>query len=274
MLRASIVIGVVLTAVACSDAPPAALPVQEAAAATGTIAGRVRLTGAAPENPAIRMAADPVCARLAAGRRLVQEITVASAEGGLRDVFVSVEGSFPSTPAPAEPVMLDQQTCVYIPRMIGARVGQTLQVRNSDPTLHNVHGISTRGHDFNVGQPTAGIVSSFPLKDQEILHLKCDVHLWMDAFVGIVNHPYFAVSNDAGSFTIADVPAGRQTIHAWHEALGPLTETVDIRPGETTTVDFVYTGAEKAGPPRGLAFREVTIPGSFLTTEILAPRTP
>ena len=122
----------------------------------GAIRGHIRVNGKLPGNPVIRMGMDPMCAKLNAGKRPVQEIVAATADGSLANVFVSLQGSFPATPVPAEPVTIDQRACMYVPRVIGARVGQTIHVRNSDELLHNVHGVSARGNAFNVSQPKAG----------------------------------------------------------------------------------------------------------------------
>ena len=133
----------------------------------GTIKGRIGVKGKAPGNPVIRMGIDPMCAKLNAGKRPVQETVVASLDGSLANVFVRLEGSFPSSPVPTEAVSIDQQACIYVPRVVGARVGQTLQVRNSDALLHNVHGHSHRQNVFNVAQPIAGTVTKFQLKQEE-----------------------------------------------------------------------------------------------------------
>jgi plastocyanin len=207
----------------------------------GTIKGHVRITGPIPGNQVIRMGMDPVCARLNAGKRPVQEVVVATADGSLANVFVSLQGTFPASPVPTEPVTIDQRACVYVPRVIGARVGQTLQVRNSDDVLHNVHSMSTHANDFNVSQPKAGVVQQIPLKNPEVmLRIECDVHRWMTTFVGVVNHPYFATSDTAGTFTIANVPEGTHTIQAWHERYGVVTQQVRVTAGGTSTVDFGY----------------------------------
>lgn len=217
-------------------------------AGRGTITGHVRLTGKSPGNTIIRMGMDPKCAQMNAGKRLVQEAVVAAQDGSLANVFVKLEGPFPQTPVRTEPALVDQRGCVYGPRVLGVRVGQMLQVRNSDEVLHNVHGISSRANGFNVSEPKAGMVQQFRLKDEEVmLRLQCDVHKWMTAFVGVVKHPYFAVSGTAGTFEIENVPAGTQTIQAWHERFGVLTQTVRVKRGAAVTVDFTYTGHEK--PP-------------------------
>ena len=142
----------------------------------------------------------------------------------------------------AQPVEIDQRACVYTPRVIGARVGQTLRVRNSDNWLHNVHTDSSRRNAINQSTPKAGMDVNLLLKDEEMLRVGCDVHRWMTAWVGVVSHPYFAVSEGkGGTYTIANVPAGHRTVTAWHEAFGALTKAVDVKDGQTSTVDFIYT---------------------------------
>jgi len=212
----------------------------------GTIKGRVRLSGKSPGNAIIRMGVDPMCAAINRGKRILQETVLTSADGGLANVFVALQGTFPRTPVAPEPVTIDQIGCVYTPRVVGARVGQTLAVRNSDRLLHNVHSLSASGNSFNVGQPLAGMVYQYQLKDEELmLRLSCDVHRWMTAYIGVVSHPYFAVSGSDGAFEIANVPGGTYAIRTWHERYGDLTQPVRLRPGATTTVTFAYSGAEK-----------------------------
>jgi hypothetical protein len=217
-------------------------------AGRGTIKGHVKLTGKLPGNPVIRMGMDPKCAEVNRGKRVVQEFVAAAIDGSLANVFVHLQGTFPQVPVPAGPVVVDQRACVYSPRVLGARVGQTLQVKNSDDWLHNVHSLSSKGNDFNISEPKAGMVQSFKLKNEEVmLHIKCDVHSWMTTYVGVVTNPYFAVTNQGGDFEIPNVPAGSYTILTWHERYGPLMQTVRVRAGATTMVDFSYMGTEK--PP-------------------------
>ena len=211
----------------------------------GTINGHVKLMGKLPGNSVIRMGMDPKCAQTNAGKRVVQETVMAALDGSLANVFVTLQGSIPQTPVPSEPVVIDQRGCIYRPRVIGARVGQTLQVRNSDDLLHNVHSLTAKSNSFNISEPKAGMVQSFKLKDEEMLRIKCDVHNWMTTYVGIVTNPYFSVSGDAGTFEIANVPPGSYTIRAWHERYGPVTQMVRVRAGATTTVDFSYAGQER-----------------------------
>jgi plastocyanin len=209
----------------------------------GAIKGHIRASGKPPGNPVIRMGMDPMCASLNAGKRPVQEIVSATADGSLANVFVNLQGTFPASPVPSDPVAIDQRACIYVPRVVGARVGQTLQVRNSDEVLHNVHSASTRGNDFNLSQPKAGTGHRLSLKSAEtMLRITCDVHRWMTAFVGVVDHPYFATTGMGGTFAIDNVPVGTHTIQAWHEHYGVITQTVRVTEGSTTTVELTYEG--------------------------------
>jgi plastocyanin len=227
---------------------------------TGTISGHVRLTGPATANPLIRMGRDPICAKLNAGARPVQQIVVRSADGGLANAFVELQGTFPNTPVPSDPVVVNQRNCVYLPRVVGARVGQTLRLVNSDTLLHNLHAISAKGNDFNETQPHSDMVFNYQLKAEEkMLRLKCDVHSWMYAYVAVETHPYFGVTSPDGAYTIANVPAGRYTIRSWHERYGWTSEMVEVKPGATATVDFAYTGNER--PADAASIHEILVPG-------------
>src|SRR5438093_4406161 len=199
---------------------------------TGTIKGHVHLSGKLPGNPIIRMGMDPMCSKMNAGKRILQEYVVATVDGSLANVFVRLQGNIPQTPVSTQAVAIDQRGCVYTPRVVGVRAGQTLQIKNSDSFLHNVHGLSGKENSFNIGQPRAGLVFEFKPKNEEVmLHVKCDVHNWMNAYVGIVTNPYFAVSDTAGTFQIDKVPPGAYTIQAWQERYGFVSKMVTVRAG-------------------------------------------
>ena len=240
----------------------------------GTIQGRVQLTGTPPPNAVIKMGADPNCLTINAGKRIVQQTVVRAADGGLTNVFANVKGSFPQAAASPASAVIEQQGCVYHPRVQGARVGQAIEVKNSDATLHNIHSMSTKSNDFNVGQPLAGMVYKYQLKTEEVmLHVRCDVHSWMTGYVGVVSHPYFAVTDAAGAFTIANVPAGNQTVQVWHEQYGALTQPVDVKAGGTTTVEFAYTGNEKPSQT-AFAVQELVLPPDAAAVQLMASSRP
>lgn len=225
---------------------------------TGTIVGHVRYMGQTPVNPIIRMGADPRCNKLYAGKRATSTAFVVAPDGAMANVLVNLDGSFPTTPVPATAVVLDQKDCQYVPRVLGARTGQTLEVRNGDPTEHNVHSASTAGNDFNATQTSNGKPFEFKLKAGELLRIRCDNHTWMTAYVGIFDNPYYAVSAADGSFTIANVPVGRQTVKAWHEVMGMQMQSVDIQAGKATTVDFTFAPGQK--PAAAVPVHDVVVP--------------
>lgn len=221
-----------------------------AAQATGTVTGRVRLTGAAPVNPVVRMGMDPACSRAYGATRPTHDFVVRAADGGLANVFVEVRGPFPSVAASSAHVVLDQQGCLFRPRVLAMQRGQVLEVRNGDPTLHNVHALSTKGNTFNVSQVAGRPPFTTAMAHEEkMLRVTCDVHSWMNVFVAVVDHPFFTVTGTAGTFEIRDVPAGRRVVQVWHERYGPLTAEVDVPAGGTVSAAFAYTGSEKPAPP-------------------------
>jgi Polysaccharide lyase family 4, domain II len=218
---------------------------------TGTIKGHIKLTGKLPGNPIIRMGMDPMCSKMTAGKRMIQEYVVASIDGSLANVFVRLQGTFPRTPVPTQPVVIDQSQCIYGPRVVGARVGQSVQVKNSDNLLHNIDASSAKGNGFNFAQPRAGLVYEFKPKAEEVMmHLKCDVHNWMNAYIGIVDHPYFAVSNTMGNYEISKVPPGTYTIEAWQEKLGTVKKTITVKAGGVTNLDLEFMSTEPASPSK------------------------
>ena len=234
---------------------------------TGTISGHVHYMGPMPVNPIIRMGADPRCNKLYVGKRPTSPTFVVGADGAMANVLVNLDGSFPATAVSTMPVVLDQKDCQYVPRVIAARIGQTLEVRNDDPTEHNVHASSMAGNDFNTTQPVKSMPFEFKLKGGELLRVRCDNHTWMTAYVGIFEHPYFSVSGSDGTFTIANVPAGKQTVKAWHEVMGTQMQMVDVQAGKTTTVDFTFMPGQKSAAETPM--RDLVIPESVTLTSII-----
>jgi plastocyanin len=212
------------------------------AQARGSISGHARLMGLATANPIVRMGMDPACAAANSGKRIVK----VSTDGGLSNVFVWLDANLPAPLVPTQAVVIDQTACMYAPRVVGARVGQSVQFKNSDHTLHNVHGVSTKGNDFNMSEPAVGMVVTVTLKHPEVmLRIKCDIHGWMTSYVGVVPTPYFAVTGDAGRFEIPNVPPGTYTLRAWHEQYGTSAQMVQVKGGAVASVDFTFKGSAK-----------------------------
>jgi plastocyanin len=225
-----------------SDPEPAAGAARVDESKAAQITGRITYEGERPVNPAVRPASDPFCLRETPADTRLENVVVAD-DGGLENVFVYVTDRFNQYQfdVPAEPVKLDQVGCVYKPHVIGVRTGQPLQVTNSDDTLHNVNARAQNNRSFNVGQAVRGQknTTTFTVRDV-MIRFKCDVHPWMSAYAGVVEHPYFAVTSAGGQFELKNVPAGSYTIEAWHERLGTQTQTVTVGENETKAIDFTF----------------------------------
>ena len=221
-------------------ASPAAAPDAKKvdAATASAIKGKVLLEGTPPENPVLKMGSDPAC-----GTAEVRAESYVAENGALQNVFVHIKDGLGNKylfDTPAEPAKLDQKGCRYVPHVLGVRVSQPLEVSNSDQTLHNVHGMPQTNREFNHGQPIAGMKHTVAFSSPEVMvPFKCDVHAWMSAYVGVVSHPYFAVTGKEGTFELQTIPPGTYTIEAWHEKLGRQTQTVTL--GEKDSKDLTFT---------------------------------
>lgn len=222
-----------------SSAPapaPAAAP-----AGGGGVTGVVIYANGDPDT-AIAMDADPVCASLH-GEAVHTEKIVADNTGNLANAFVYVkEGLTGSHPAPETSHVLNQEGCQYMPHVSGMQVGQKLLIKNSDPTLHNVHAMPTVNKEFNKGQPFQGMEFEHQFDEPEVMvKFKCDVHPWMSSFMAVLDHPFFAVSGTDGSFEIKGLPPGDYVVESWHEELGTKTASVTVTDGGSTEVSFDYS---------------------------------
>ena len=225
-------------------APPSTTTAQGAPAAgatgNGTIAGKVSFTGTAPAPQKVKVAADPKCQSM--HPQGLEKQTVAVQDGGLAHVFVWVKNAPSGGPAPTDPVELDQEGCEYHPHVIGVRAGQPIKIKNSDDTLHNIHPRPTVNAEFNIGQPRKGMESVKTFDKQEIMiPVGCDVHPWMRSYISVVNHPYFAVTKDDGTYEIKGLPPGDYEVEAYHEKLKTQTQKVSVKDGDNK-LDFTYQG--------------------------------
>lgn len=219
------------------------IPSQNAWAAS-QVSGKVTFEGTAPAPEKIAMNADPNCLAMHS-EPVLSEAVVVNGNGTLKNVFVYVkEGLEGQTfESPKEPVVFDQATCMYKPHVFGVMVNQPIEILNSDNTLHNVHAVAKTNKEFNLGMPIKGMKLKKSFSQPEVMvKMKCDVHPWMNAWVGVLNHPYFGVSGEDGSFNLKDLPAGNYVIEAWHEKFGAQTQSVTIAEGETKELAFTFKG--------------------------------
>ena len=210
-------------------------------ATVGEITGVVSFDGVAPKNEPIKMNADPVCVKENPTAQTQETWEVDN--GKLANVFVYVKdglGNY-AFDAPTGSVTIDQMGCRYHPHVFGIRVGQTLEIKNSDPTLHNIHALPMGNKEFNTGQPIQGMITKHTFDSKEVMvPFKCDVHGWMNAYVGVLDHPFFAVTGKDGKFSIMGLPPGTYTIEAWHEKGGRQTAMVTVGPKETKEANFTF----------------------------------
>jgi plastocyanin len=199
----------------------------------GTIRGTVRFTGAAVEQKKLPVTVDhSVC-----GKEKDAEDIVLSPEKGIRNVVVSLQPPPPGAkwPVALPIVQLDQEQCVFVPRVVVVPAGGTVEFLNSDRLLHNLHSASKGNPIFNRTQPR-GRTIPIVLKEPEIIRVDCDLHPWMRAWVVVADHPFYAVTNDRGEFMLDNVPPGEYILQLWQESLGAVTKDVTVREEVITTV--------------------------------------
>lgn len=239
-----------LTLAACGASPapataPAAAGKRVDAATAGSVTGRITFTGQLPRAEILRMGNDTTCVATAGPNPQSQAVLV-GADAGLKNVFVYIKDNLGeyTFDTPADAVTMDQKGCVYVPRVFGVRVGQPINILNSDATVHNVHAIPMQNQEFNESQPRQGMRTSRIFTVPEVMvRFKCDFHGWMAAYVGVMAHPFFAVTDAGGAFSLTGLPPGTYTIEAWHETFGTRTQQVTIGPGATQTIALTFSAS-------------------------------
>jgi plastocyanin len=208
-----------------------------------TITGYVRFEGSPPAAQPIDMAADPYCASAHAAQPAVAKAIDVGAEGRVRGAVVYVKQGLPAQrpTTPTQPVVLDQRGCMYEPHVVALQVGQTLVIRNSDATLHNVHVSPQSNRGFNLGQPIRGLEAKRVFDKAEVgIKVACDIHGWMGGAIAVFDHPWFAVTADDGTYSLQGLPPGDYVVEVWHETLGTQTQRVTVGRGGQATASFTY----------------------------------
>ena len=268
-LAISIMVSLLALNVACGKKDTAEGPAEEPSTGTkytatgneGTVTGKVNLNGEPPAPQKIDMSQDANCAKK--NPEAFTEVVVAK-DGKLANAFIYVKDGTTadgkkiadySFDTPGAEVVLDQSGCRYVPHVMGLQPNQKLKVTNSDPTGHNIHALPKSGsgtEEWNESQPGGAgpIIKTF--KRSEILvPIKCNQHPWMKAYVGVVKHPFYAVSKDDGTFEIKGLPAGTYTVVAWHEKFGEKTAQVKVDAKGTVTSDFTFDSTASASVEGG-----------------------
>jgi plastocyanin len=221
-------------------APAAAAAV---VADAGTLGGTIKFEGAPAKMSAVQMGADPYCQSQHPTPQMDEEVMVGPG-GELANVIVFVKDVAGNFPTPSTPALLDQKGCHYVPHVTAVQVGQPVEIRNSDATLHNVHAMPKVNSQFNEGQPVQGMVSTKKFDKVEMVpfRVKCDVHGWMKSYMVVLPHPYHGVTATNGTFSIPNLPPGNYTLVAWHEKYGQQEQQVTVGPKEQKQVSFTFKG--------------------------------
>ena len=216
-----------------------------AAAADFSVSGTVTYEGEPLKRYPLRMDADPNCAEIYDGKRVLSRDSLIGEGGAVANVFVYLkeapEGSAGETPA--EAVRLEQRGCLYTPRIIGARVNQDIEIVNDDPTLHNVRALAKANRPFNIGQPARGTRTKSFRAPEKPIKVKCDVHPWMAAYVFVMEHSSHSTTGSDGAYRIGGLPAGSYELVFWHEKLGEQVVEVEVS-GDVEGLDLTFEGSE------------------------------
>ena len=228
------------TSAATKPAEPAYYKVDTSTA--GTVTGTIRYEGPAAKPRLIDMGSDPACAKSHKGGKVLDQSLEVDKHGDLSNSFVYIskglEGKTFATPK--DSVSIDQTGCWFKPRVLGLQTGQTLDIINSDPVTHNIHPMPHDNREWNHSQgPGDPPMHRKFARAEVMIPVKCNIHDWMHAFVGVVDHPYFAVTGADGTFKLPNVPPGSYTISVWHEGLEP--QTMDITVPASKSVEANVT---------------------------------
>ncbi|HSI33894.1 MAG: hypothetical protein ACAI43_14945 [Phycisphaerae bacterium] len=228
----------------------AALALAASPAAFADITGSAVFEGKAPAPKILKVEVVPDCAKHAPVK---EETIVVNDKNELKNVVVYIDGQNLGGEKRTDTVVLDQKGCVYTPHVVAVQVGQKFEVKNSDPFMHNVHGLSKDSGEFNFPQNKDGVndVTNKANKAPERYVTKCDVHPWMKAWIVVLDHPFFAVSGDDGKFTIPTkgLKDGEYTLNAWQEKLGTQTAKITVKDGKAQDVKFTFKPKAAAAEP-------------------------
>lgn len=252
-------LGIALFAVGCSKSSPSAdksktesAPAKPVAyfhvdpATAGVVTGKISFSGKAPARKKIDMDEDPQCAKEHKGGYMWDESVEVGPKHGLGNVFVYIKKGLEGKKfeTPSDPVVVDQHGCWFLPRIIGMQAGQSLEVTNSDPVTHNIHPRSKINREWNQNQPAGSppIFRKFFNDPEVMIRVKCNIHAWMKAWIGVVDNPYFAVTKSDGNFEFKNVPPGTYTLEAWQEELGTQEQQVTLASSGKATTEFAFKG--------------------------------
>jgi plastocyanin len=228
-----------------------ATPAAGGAAATpdmdngATITGKVVFDGTAPAAKMLDMSAVPACTQAHKTPAKSEEVVVNS-NGTMKNAFVWIKSGLPTDKTwavPTSAVTITQEGCMYSPHVLALMAGQNLDIKNGDPTNHNIHPMPANNPEFNQSQPpgAADIDHTFA-REEVMVPVKCNIHPWMRAYIGVISHPFFAVTGDDGTYSIKGLPPGTYTIEVWQEKYGTQDQQITVGAKDSKTQDFTIKG--------------------------------
>lgn len=206
------------------------------------ITGKVRYLGKAPRPTTIDMSEDPACVSAHHGKAVDQSL-VTGPDHALANAFIYIKSGLEGKTfeVPSEPVVIDQNGCWFHPRILGVQANQIVKIVNSDPVTHNIHPMAEINREWNHSQgPGDPALSRKFLKAEVMIPVKCNIHSWMRAYIGVLDHPYFSTSKEDGAFRIANLPPGTYTVAIWQEKLGTEEQQIKVEPNAHAVVDFTF----------------------------------
>jgi hypothetical protein len=213
-------------------------------ATAGVVSGKILFSGKAAAGKKIDMSEDPQCNKLHT-KPVVDRAVAVNKNGTLAHVFVYIKGGLEGKKfaPPGNAAVMDQKGCWFEPRVLGIQAGQELEVTNSDPVTHNIHPRAHVNREWNQSQAegSAPLERRF-LQPEIMIRVKCNIHNWMHAWIGVVDNPYFAVTGSDGSFELKNVPPGEYTIGVWQEELGVQEQHVTVARSGRTEIAFTFKG--------------------------------
>src|SRR3954454_6435986 len=253
MMRYALIFATAIVAAGCGGSKPAEPSAKAAspkvdyfhvdAATAGKLHGKIVYQGPKPTRRVIPMDSDIKCSEEHAGKPVYDEPISVGAGGEPSNAFVYIQAGLEGKKFEPvkEPVILDQRGCMFVPHAIGVQAGQPMKLRNSDQVQHNIHPLPKNNREWNESQaPGTPDVEHKFARTEVMVPVKCNIHQWMHAYIGVVEHPYFAVTGADGSFELANVPPGDYTLAVWHEKLGDQTQQVHLAASATQSLEFIY----------------------------------
>jgi len=225
----------------------ASAPAYDPATATGRVYGSIKFDGKPPVMATLQPGGSRFCVQNARG--LTEQDVLVTKDAKLRNVIVYVRSGFEGRTyaTPGEPVILDQQKCLYLPHVLTIMTHQKLSVRNSDDTLHNVHAMAQLNPGFNFAQAVKGVENTVVFDHSEMpFRVGCDLHKWMGVWVGVFDHPFHSTTGDTGSYELK-LPPGKYEIAAWHEKYGEKVTMIEVADKAQVELDFSFGEKESKG---------------------------